>query len=214
MAEILSVIAQENIMILDYLDIGTSDFETSLDHWQPGKNILLVEPMWNYLCALPHPAGVMKQCAAISDRSGTCEIFYIPPAMIAAFNLPDWVRGCNSINQPHPNVQQVLQQRNISPSVIQRQTVLMMTFHQLCDLYNITAIGSLKMDTEGHDHVILQQVIDRLSANVLVCDEITFEYKEIFQNISELDGLRNRLYQLFWTQTSQHGDNCTFAAPK
>jgi hypothetical protein len=40
---------EEHAMLMDYVDIGTSDFETSLDVWHPGCRILLVEPLQHYL---------------------------------------------------------------------------------------------------------------------------------------------------------------------
>lgn len=52
-------------MLMDYVDIGTSDFETSLDVWHPGCRILLVEPLQHYLCALTGSTarGVQDVCS-------------------------------------------------------------------------------------------------------------------------------------------------------
>jgi hypothetical protein len=46
----------------------------------------------------------------------------------------------------------------------------------LCEQYDITWIAQLKIDTEGHEAIILKQVLQRIKTRKLVVDEIKFEY--------------------------------------
>ena len=191
---------------MDYVDIGTSDFETSLDLWQPGQRILLVEPLQHYLCALDQHPGVFKMCAAISDYPGQCEMFHIPSQVIAQHGLPDWVRGCNRIQEPHPTVVQLLQSRGLAESLIQQQSAVVLTFHQLCEIYNITQARRVKIDTEGHDHVIVKQVIDRVMHQLLTCPVIQYERIPAFGNIPQLQEQEMRLASLGY-QVAMSADN-------
>ena len=200
-------------MLMDYVDIGTSDFETSLDVWHPGCRILLVEPLQHYLCALGQQPGVYKMCAAISDSPGQCEMFHIPQDIIAAAGLPNWVKGCNRISEPHPTVVKLLQAQGLPQSLIQQQSAVVLTFHQLCEIYSITQSHRVKIDTEGHDHVILKQVIDRIEQKLLCCPAIQYERIEAFGNVDQLMLQETRLLQLGYSREIA-GDNATWTLNK
>jgi len=186
-------------MLMDYVDIGTSDFETSLDVWQPGCRILLVEPLQHYLCALDQRPGVFKMCAAISDYPGQCEMFHVPHDVIKTHGLPDWVRGCNRMMEPHPTVVKLLQNNSLPVSIIQQQSAIVLTFHQLCEMYSITQSQRVKIDTEGHDHVILKQVIDRIKNQLLQTQVIQYERIEAFGNVNQLREQEIRLDLMGYT---------------
>ena len=57
-------------MKFDFVEIGTSDFDTNLDKRKKGQKILLVEPVKYYLDKLPNGEGIFKNNCAISDKSG------------------------------------------------------------------------------------------------------------------------------------------------
>ena len=89
----------ETPLLFDYIEIGTSDFRT-LSQSQ-GKGIS-VEPVKVYYDNLIITEGSYKLNVAISDHIGKCTVYWVNPDKIA--NEPDWVRGCNSINKPHPTM--------------------------------------------------------------------------------------------------------------
>ncbi len=69
--------------------------------------------------------------------------------------MPGWVRGCNSINKPHPSIQNLLREQH--DSVISIQKVKCITWDTLINEFNVSSIDFLKIDTEGHDHIILEE---------------------------------------------------------
>ncbi|MDO8604034.1 MAG: hypothetical protein Q7K40_01310, partial [bacterium] len=66
-------------MNFDFVDIGTADFDTSLDERKRGQTVLLVEPIFAYLKNLPDGEGIFKANFAISNRHALRPIFYIKP---------------------------------------------------------------------------------------------------------------------------------------
>jgi hypothetical protein len=170
-------------MKFDYVDIGTSDFSTSIPFLKEGQTGLYVEPLFHYLAQLPNGSGIIKAPFAISDHKGYGKMYFVSEDNIRRFQLPDWVRGCNSFNRPH----QLLSQQ-LHPSVpVDQLWVPTLTVQDLLDLYEVEQISSLNIDTEGHDHVILQQVIDTVDS--LCIQRIKFEYITSNDNIAQLDQL-------------------------
>jgi len=103
---------------------------------------------------------------AISNENGTCHIFYVSPEVIDRFGFPDWFRGCNSINKPHPTVVRVIEERKLKPHhYISSYIVKKKTLFTLLEEEGIRQMFMLKIDTEGHDCIILDKYIDDISGN-------------------------------------------------
>lgn len=145
-------------MNYDFVEIGTCDFTTELQT-NPGRGIS-VEPLQDYLDKLPNRPDVIKECAAISDVDGNIEIFYIPKSIIKQMKMPYWIKGCNRIGEPHPTIVKWLTNHGHPLSLIQKKSVPVMTFSNLCDKHRIKSIKYLKVDTEGHDYTILCSLRD------------------------------------------------------
>lgn len=195
-------------MLFQYIDIGTADFETSLDVRKQDEKVLLVEPLFYYLKNLPEGEGIYKANFAVSDKRGFERVYYIKEADIQQYNLPGWVRGCNSLGKEHVTVVNLLHERKLPNSLISRQEVRVITFQDIIKLYDITTIGQLKIDTEGHDHFILPDVIKLIQRGGLSIEKIICEYLDAFNNKRVLDILIAKLVSLGYTP-SQYGDNMT-----
>lgn len=188
-------------MHFDCVDIGTSDFDTS-----SGQGlVLLVEPLKYYLDRIPDAAGTKKINCAISDDPGQEFMYYIPDTVIEQYSLPWWLRGCNSLGKPHPTAQIV--QDELGLELMVREPVDVISFDMLVDQENITSIGLLKIDTEGHDHIILRSVFNCLSARDLEIDQIEIEYKREFENLDQLNDCINLLRHLNYQVINRSGDN-------
>lgn len=154
--------ANPNGMPYDFIEIGTSHFDTLLQDFVTSSATnnaaapvrgLSVDPIQYYLDCLPNVPGVTKVRAAVSDRDGSCDVHYIPEAAVDAHGLPWWLKGCNSINCPHPqHVQQGLL------DLVQVQTVPMISCARLFREHHVRSVHFLKIDTEGHDCVILRSL--------------------------------------------------------
>ena len=84
-------------MKLDFLEIGACDFNFLCKNKK--KIGLTIEPVEYYYQKLPTDD---KMKIAISTQVGYCSIYYLPITIIEDYHLPYWVKGCNSINEPHP----------------------------------------------------------------------------------------------------------------
>jgi FkbM family methyltransferase len=136
------------------IEIGTCDFET-----QAGLAAgLFIEPVKEYFDRLP--ATCLKENVAVSNYTGAIDLYFIPSALIAAHNLDSWLRGCNSVGRPHPTVESLVASGRIPPEFVHRHSVPVVRIKDLLAKHNITHIDYLKLDTEGHDAIILNDFLD------------------------------------------------------
>ena len=146
----------------DCVEIGTCDFgiQATLPQVRTG---LCVEPIKYYLDKIEYgdKPGIKKIQCAISNANGTCSIYYITPDVIERMGFPDWFRGCNSINKYHPTVVRVIEERKLKPyQYISSYIVQKKTLYQLLENEGVKQIYMLKIDTEGHDCIILDKYLD------------------------------------------------------
>lgn len=144
----------------DFIEIGTSDFDTMLETCTDTEKGLSIEPLFMYQMNLPNRENVEKLNVAISDRDGILKVHYIDLADIIKYDMPDWVRGCNSIDNPHPTVVNLLKEMDLPQSLIQTKNVRCMTMETLYYEKKIIGVSYLKIDTEGHDYNILKNLYD------------------------------------------------------
>lgn len=168
------------------VEIGTCDFET-----QAGiVDGLFIEPVKEYFDKLP--ATCLKENVAVSNYTGAIDLYSIPSAVIAERNLDAWLRGCNSIGRPHPTVEAGVQRGAIPPECVVKTTVPVVRIRDLLRKHNITHIDLLKIDTEGHDAIILNDFFDTLD---LRPNEIFFENNGLVP-AADIHALVTRLTQL------------------
>jgi len=144
---------------LDFLEIGTSNFDTLLqlaDHKTIG---ISVEPIKYYLDSLPSPANVLKINAAISitNTSEDIDLYYIPNEQIRKNKLPRYFKGCNKLGSMHPKIIEH-KLEHLAEKIIVKQIPIAEFLVQ----YNIRKIKFLKIDTEGGDTFILEYLYQYL----------------------------------------------------
>lgn len=137
-------------MHYENIEIGTSDFRTLIGNTK--GNGISIEPVPFYFNNLPDVDGWIKLNCAISDKDGKETIYYVDPDKIT--DEPFWVRGCNSIGRPHPTVQ-----KNY-PHLMESMEVNVMSVDTFFIKYDVTSVGYLKIDTEGHDITILNALLN------------------------------------------------------
>lgn len=193
----------------DYVDIGTSDFDIATGCISPEHSYLLVEPLKCYLDNIQDRKNVTKVNAAISEKAGVLDIYYIEQSNIFKYNLPYWVRGCNKIGEKHPTVLDLLKGQNIADDIFSIKEVQAITFYDLVEKYNIGKIKVLKIDTEGMDHIVLRQVVDLILINRLEVDVITVEYLDAHKNKQDIDKSYEEIRHIY-KHRYVVGDNITF----
>lgn len=154
-------------MHYNFVEIGTSDFETCIQSASSTDVGLSVDCVEYYLSRLPDKPLVHKVLAAVSDCDGVAERFHMTDATIAELNLPYWVRGCSTIGKPHPAILQFLHDRNLDPEkYLERAFVRQISMVNLLQQFNVDSCDYLKIDTEGHDCVILRNYVEAIKQNI------------------------------------------------
>lgn len=185
-------------MKFDHVDIGTCDFEVADGVFSPDKNYLLVEPMLEYLDRLPSGENIKKENSACSDKNGSIDIFYVPEEDIIRLGLPMWMKGCSKIGEAHRVVIDYLNLHGIDFSIIKSKKINVISFTDLVCRYNISEIGVLKIDTEGHDHIIFKEVAKLIKSKKLLCNAIIVEYIiGRYGNTNEIDDIAYSLRKIF-----------------
>ncbi len=195
-------------MHYDFIEIGTSCFDTVIANCADSAVGLSIEPIKKYLDILPEKSKVTKINAAVSNYIGTTTISYIDKSLIHKYNLPDWLIGCSSINKLHPIIDRKLTWANnlIDPlidkynielsSLITNEIVKVINFEFLIKEYNIESIDYLKIDTEGHDLIILHDYLDAVVNKYpnLYANKIQIETNEL-TSIQDQQAAINRMLE-------------------
>jgi FkbM family methyltransferase len=164
------------------IEIGTSDFRTQAGQVEG----IFIEPVKYYFDRLPE---CNKINCAISNYEGEIDIYYLTDEEITRYNIPKWVRGCNSVSIPHPSVVTILTERCIPIEIIRCDTVPVRRIKSIIDEHNVTHIDLLKIDTEGHDCIILSDFLDTVD---ILPNQIQFEANVL----SDQTGVRRLRFRL------------------
>ena len=139
-------------MKYDFVEIGTSDFNTLIQTATDDAVGITIEPVRYYLDRLPNPAGVRKLWCAVSadNLKSMLPVYYVPDVVIAEHGLPDWLRGCNSVGDYH------LQHRKLGiEHLVETRHVPCYPIGEIFEREQVTELDLLKLDTEGQDSRIL-----------------------------------------------------------
>ena len=180
----------------DFIEIGTSDFDTLIENADNNTIGLSIEPIKFYLDRLPDKENVTKVNVAISESSGFIDIYHIEEDKIIENNLPYWVRGCNSVNKPHEYVVNKIG-KDLYDKIVTITRVIKMDWYSLIDMFKIEGVTHLKIDTEGHDHIILKSYLNQCNINPkLLADTIEFECNEI-SNKEAIDSILLKIGNIY-----------------
>lgn len=157
----------------DFIEIGTSNFGTIIQKCDENAVGLSIDIIKYYLDCLPNKKNVKKLNIGISDSFGLVKTFHIPEKKIKKYKLLPGLKGCNTINKFHPyhikyNVKHLVEINKIN--IIPINTLL---YSNKCNKIKI-----LKMDTEGHDCIIM----DALYKYLKYLPQIMYPKKIIFES--------------------------------
>jgi hypothetical protein len=136
----------------DFIEIGTSDFDTIVQGCPEDSVGLVIEPLGHYLDRLPDKPRVTKLRAAVAidDVERLCTVYYVHPDDIVRHGLPDWLRGCNRIDGYHPqHIKHGIEE------LVRKEEAQQLPIGSILDLCVARRIKVLKIDTEGADCRIL-----------------------------------------------------------
>ena len=183
------------------IEIGTSDFRT-----QAGQvDGVFIEPVKYYFDRMVRDAMSVLELGknkshfenvAISDYEGEVNIYSVKADNMLSMGAPEWMRGCNSIGKPHPSVISWCEAHSIDATeYTHKETVKVVRIKSIIDKYKITELDLLKIDTEGHDCVILN---DYLNTVEILPKVIQFESNEL-SDPKEVQKVVARLKSLGYT---------------
>lgn len=144
----------QHLVDLDFIEIGTSNFDTLIQNSTNEKGIS-VEAVKYYIDKLPDKPNIKKLNVAISNVNSFIDVYYIPESVIEQNQLQNWFKGCNKIGDYHPlHIKHNLQEYVLC------EKIKVITCFELFYSNNIKKVKYLKIDTEGHDVVILDSLFD------------------------------------------------------
>ena len=193
-------------MHYDFIEIGTSDFETLIESAKDTTVGASVEPIRYYLDKLPSPKHVKKINSAISldNKARVSKVYYISPEKIIQHNLPGWLRGCNSIDTYHYQHEKLNIKHLVSVDEIE-QIPIAFLFESL----DVTSLDYLKIDVEGGDCKILKHLYPSLS--LYKPKHIKFEANPILTHPIEIEETLNTYLSFGYRVVSRHDDNIEIA---
>jgi FkbM family methyltransferase len=186
-------------MFLDFIEIGTSDFEAEIQKNDLKKGFS-IEPIKYYLDRLPDKKDCVKMNLAVSNYDGNVVVNYLSVENITKLNLPDWVRGCNSINSFHPTVTKLLSEKQIDiKDIITSYSVECKSILTIITENKVSGVYYLKIDTEGHDTTILEHFYTNVSNNSHLPHVILFESNSLSKRdkvIETIENLEKKGYEM------------------
>lgn len=165
-------------MKLDFIEIGTADFNTIIQECGDETKGISIEPIKKYLDNLPNRPNVKKiNCAIVDDPSITSiQVFYVEEEIINQYGLGQWLKGCNSVGKPHdfhtghfpdPGLwhrstnRQNLPKRNLlQEGLVTQLDVPCYTFERIMDENQVEFVNYIKIDTEGQDSKLVHSILD------------------------------------------------------
>ena len=139
-------------MDIDFIEIGTSNFYTLIQECGDTETGISIDAIKYYIDCLPVKNNVRKiHLALTAEReSDFIDVYYIPEDVIDSNGLYNWFKGCNTIGKYHP-----LHIQHKVEHLVRIEKVPLLNIDEFLVQENIRKIGFLKIDTEGHDCVIL-----------------------------------------------------------
>lgn len=186
----------------DFIEIGTSDFNTLIEQY-PNKKGISIEPISVYFDALPKSDSVIKLNCAITSYDGVITMNWVHPDDIIDNNLPNWIRGCNSIGS------HIGRDAFVSDKILRSSDVNCMTWHTLAETYGVNSVDLIKIDTEGHDHIILRQILEDCVVRGIRPNQIIFENNELTNKI-EIEKLTNEFKLLGYSYINDYDSILTY----
>lgn len=190
-----------------FVDIGCGAAGVSTDIYGLDVRGLLVEPIPECCKCLPNSNTVLIECSAIGSKNTKLNITTpIKQGEVLEY-LP------SNIQDDEKKLQRYFKTKNITKysgkglpfglsSFLSKQelpwdcelyerSVNMITLKDLFVKYNVSEIEQLKIDVEGHESIILNQLITLMRNNqIIITDKLIFEYN-FLSNLSELDKLKD-----------------------
>lgn len=191
-------------MKYNFIEIGTSNFDTLIQQADDNTIGLSIEPIKYYLDQLPNKKLVKKlNCAASrTNKKEMLKVYYVPESVIIEHNLPDWLKGCNAVGDYHYQHKKL----NIMEHVVTKH-VPCIPIGMIFDQNDVTELDFLKIDTEGSDAQILLHFYEYLKDKNTsqYPKKILFESNEL-SNYDQVEQVKQKFTDLGYQVTLSSSD--------
>jgi FkbM family methyltransferase len=202
-------------MKYDFVEIGASIWDTCVDHFGLKATGLLVEPMPNLFKAIPSSDTVKKENVAVSSYDGVVKLYtyddYSPEKEYRYMPLDEISKhgyGTQGFGWDVSSID-LNKERNVTGEI----EVKCLTLKSLLEKYNITEIDLFKVDTEGHENVIIRQLTLLMDAGLKINKEIYFEYNHL-SDMAELDEIADNICKSHGFKKGYNGPNISLKKEK
>ncbi len=165
-------------MHYQFIEIGTSDFKTEIEFATEKTRGVSIEPVRHYFDRLPDRKNVHRFNCAIGKDHCSVEMFHVNPKYIDSKQVPNWLRGCSTVGNPHPTAKRWLKKSGLeAEDFFLVQPVCMLTLQTVIEACRVSSLSLLKIDTEGMDSKIILWSFDQIRN--LMPEKIVFEINEL-----------------------------------
>lgn len=177
----------KHLIDYDFIEIGTSNFDTLIEQANDSTIGLSIDAVKYYIDKLPNKPNVKKINVAISDKEGIIPVYYIPEDIIEKNKLKSWFKGTNKIGDFHP-----LHEKHNVKHLVKIDNIKVIPISKLFFENKVRNVKYLKIDTEGHDTIILKSLFNyiRFLPSIFFPKKIMFESNE-HSNKKEVDYIIN-----------------------
>lgn len=191
-------------MKYDFIEIGTSNFDTLIESATDTTVGLSIEPIKYYLDSLPNKPLVKKLNCAVSknNQHETLSVYYVPEDIINANNMPQWLKGCNSVGSYHH-----LHHVNNITHLVKIDPVPCVPLSDIFEQNDVTELDYLKIDTEGTDCDILLHFFEFIKTKPAsnYPKKILFESNELSVPV-QVELVKNKFVGIGYTVTQSGYD--------
>jgi len=202
---------KEPPLVRQYLEIGTCDFSTLNDRFKDRQDWAgtSVEALPEYFDKLPKLSKNRYVNAVCVGEGAPAQVpfFFIPQERIKEHHLPDWLRGCGTLDPDHPFVQDNRVSISNYKEHLERRDLPTIQIRDLLHSNGERQLDLLKLDTEGADYKLLCNILD-LGARPT---HIIFE--TCFMSDTEFEYLDGRLRDSGYRYRGREGDNVQYSKP-
>jgi len=165
-------------MILNFIEIGTADFNTIIQECDDNTKGISIEPIKKYLDNLPNKKNVKKiNCAVVDNYDiSSINVFYVEESIIEQHRLGHWLKGCNSVSKPHDfhtkyypdpgewhrtlNRENLPKRNLLEEGLVTCIEIPCYTFEKIMEDNNVEYVEFIKIDTEGQDSKLVHSILD------------------------------------------------------
>jgi FkbM family methyltransferase len=183
-----------------FIDIGTGHHSVSSDIFGTDVLGIYVEPIKEYLNVLPSGKNIIKENCVISEKDGEIKfnaVIVDNPKYFSNDEISKIATNKNLLDE-YIKKYSTSGQSSISIKTEKSKLVLVksMTLKSLFEKHNVTSVDYLKIDVEGHESVILKQLLGLLfNKKIIINCEIKFGYNYL-SDMKKLNSITNSICEL------------------